>query len=116
MQPLPALEVLLGHRVLDRGDRVPLDQAAEVPQVLLDRALAALTGVVVAAVAEELGRSQAEGDRVGTESPLVPPRQGATSGEVSGLRGSRQTDACCRRCHATPSRQTARANDLDRFR
>ena len=59
-QQLPAVPVVLGHAVLDRDDRVGVDEPGEVVGVLLRRALLALAGHVVDAVPEVLGRGAVE--------------------------------------------------------
>ena len=59
---LPAVPVLLGHAVLDRHDRVAVDQVGVVADHLGRRQRAVLAGQHVGAVLVELGRRRVEGD------------------------------------------------------
>ena len=66
----PAVPVLLGHAVLDRHDRVPIDQIGVVGHHLRRAQRAVLAAQHVGAVPEELGRRRIEGD-----GHLLPRRE-----------------------------------------
>ena len=59
---LPALPVVLGQAVLDRHDRIGVDELGEIVDLLLDRAGLALAGIDIGAVLEELARGRVERD------------------------------------------------------
>ena len=56
----PALEIVLGHAILDRDDGIGLDQVTEIVGLLLWRARLALAGIDIGAVFEELTRGRIE--------------------------------------------------------
>ena len=91
-QLAPAVEVVLGHRVLDGDDRVRVDERGQVVGVLGGGAADALARVVVDAVAEELRRGRVHDQADVRAGPVagaldgrrrrsrVPPRRCAASG------------------------------------
>src|ERR1700730_3090340 len=55
-EELPAVPIVLGHRVLDRNDRIVRDKLRQIPRLLLRRACLAFARVNIFAVAKKFGR------------------------------------------------------------
>jgi hypothetical protein len=62
-QHLPTFQVVLGHSILDRNDRIARDELGKIVHLLLSRANFALALIAIGTILEKLGRGGIERER-----------------------------------------------------